>query len=61
MFEIIESSWDNGQGFDSFWAHLAQKRVKEACHIFRTNIPTKDKAGKSALRGSKPMISLTPW
>lgn len=34
MFEIIESSRDNGHGFDSLRPHLEQKRVKEACHLF---------------------------
>lgn len=58
-FEIMEGSWDNGQGFDSLQAHLVHKRAKEACHIFLT-LPTQDKVGKRALQSSKPMISLTP-
>lgn len=60
MFAKIESSWDNGKGFNSLQAHLAQKKAKEACHIFFVKA-TQEKLGQRALCGSKPMISLTPW
>lgn len=34
MCEIIESSCNNAQGFNSLWSHLDQERAKEACQIF---------------------------